>query len=127
MRRPALALLLAGAVLAGCGGPTDEERVRDTVTAFGQATAAKDYRRLCERLLAPQLIEGVNQIGLPCEVALRQSLAGVRDPRLVVGRVTVSGNRANAEVRSSAGGQAPARSTLRLVKVKGEWRIASLG
>ena len=52
MRRPALALLLAGAVLAGCGGPTDEERVRDTVTAFGQATAAKDYRRLCERLWA---------------------------------------------------------------------------
>ena len=52
---PALALFL----LAGCGdaGPTPEEQVRSTVTEFGRATVAKDYQALCDRILAPALVE----------------------------------------------------------------------
>ena len=45
--------------------------MRSTVTEFGRATAAKDYRALCDRILAPALIEEVESIGLPCERALR--------------------------------------------------------
>src|SRR5918999_4027250 len=76
---PALALLL----LVGCGeqGPTPEEQVRDTVTEFGRATAAKDYQALCDRILAPKLVEEVESIGLPCEVALRQGLRRGGGPR----------------------------------------------
>ena len=71
-----LATAVALLVLAGCGeqGPSPEQQVRDAVAEFGRATAAKDYRRLCDRLLAPSLIEEVESIGLPCEVALRQGL-----------------------------------------------------
>jgi hypothetical protein len=127
MRRSALALAVAGALLAGCGGPSDEDQVRQTVSAFGQATRARDYRRMCDDLLAPQLVDRVEQIGLPCEQALRQGLGNVRDPRLIVGQVTVNGSTATADVRSSATGQAPSRDTLRLQKLKGRWRIASLG
>ena len=53
--------------LAGCGdsGPTDEEQVRTTLTAFSKATAAKDYQALCDKLLAPSLIADLKKIGLP--------------------------------------------------------------
>jgi predicted small lipoprotein YifL len=122
---PALVLL----VLAGCGdaGPTPEEQVRTTVSEFGRATAAKDYRTLCDRLLAPHLVETVTEIGLPCEMALRRGLEKVHEPRLTIGRVQVDGDRATAEVRTSAAGEEPSKDTLRLEQVNGTWKIASLG
>jgi predicted small lipoprotein YifL len=126
VRVPAAALLL---VLAGCGeqGPTPEQQVRATVNAFGRATAEKDYRELCDRLLAPSLVDEVEAIGLPCESALARGLGDVKDPRLTIGSVRVNGDRASAEIRTAAAGQEPSRDTLRLVNVDGTWRIASLG
>ena len=128
MLRP-LVLLAAVAALAGCGsnGPSDEERVASTVTAFGRATAAKDYPALCKQILAPALISKVEEVGLPCEQAMRKALGTVRDPRLSIGQVTVRGDTATAEVRTSAAGQEPSRDTLQLQRVRGAWRIASLG
>jgi hypothetical protein len=122
---PALALL----ILAGCGeqGPTPEEQVRATVSEFGRATAAKDYAALCDRILAPSLVEEVESIGLPCERALRQGLGGVEDPRLTIGRVEVRDDQATAEVRTSAAGEEPSQDTLRLVNLDGAWKISSLG
>jgi hypothetical protein len=122
---PALVLL----VVAGCGeqGPTPEEQVRSTVTEFGRATAAKDYQTLCDRLLAPSLVEEVESIGLPCEVALRQGLGAVKEPRLTIGRVQVQEDKASAEIRTSAAGEEPSRDTLELVNLDGTWKISSLG
>jgi hypothetical protein len=119
-----MALLL----LAGCGdqGPTPEEQVRATVVEFGRATAAKDYNALCDRLLAPSLIEDVESIGLPCEVALQRAYEDLRDPRLSIGRVEVHGERASAQVRTSASGQEPSEDTLQLVNENGTWKISSL-
>jgi hypothetical protein len=121
----ALALLL----VVGCGdtGPTPEEQVRATVTEFGRATAAKDYDALCDHILAPELIEEAESIGLPCEVALQQALGDVEDPRLTIGRVEVRDERATARVQTAASGQDPSEDTLELVRVNGRWRIASLG
>ena len=60
VRRPFVALLAASGLLYGCGdGPSDTERVHDAVEAFGQASAAKDYQRLCDDLLAPELVEKI--------------------------------------------------------------------
>ena len=122
---PALLLL----VLVGCGdaGPTPEEQVRTTVSEFGRATAAKDYKTMCGRLLAPDLIEDVEQLGLPCERALKQGLDQVKDPRLTIGAVNIDGTDATAEVRTSAAGEEPSKDTLKLVNVNGTWKIASLG
>src|SRR3954467_243925 len=121
--------LLAGAALVGCGssGPTDEEQVRDTVDAFSKATAAKDYDKLCKQLLAPKLLEQVAQAGVPCEVALSKGLGEVKDPKVTVGQITVTGDSATADIRTSAAGEEPSRDTLKLSKAGGRWRIASLG
>ena len=129
MRRALVACALAGALLAGCGEsePTAEEKVRTTVTDFGRATEVKDYQALCDRILAPQLVDEVKQVGLPCEVALQEGLGDVRDPKLTIGEIKVTGERATAEVRTSAAGQTPSRDVLELVAVDGRWLISSLG
>ena len=129
MLRPVRYLAVALLLLAGCGeqGPTPEEQVRSTVAEFGRATAAKDYGALCDRILAPELIEEVESIGLPCERALRQGLQDVEDPRLTIGEISVREDEATAEIRSSAAGEAPSQDTLELVNLDGEWKISSLG
>jgi hypothetical protein len=128
VRRPLVALAAAALVLGGCGsGPSDEEQVRSAVLAFGRATAAKNYQRLCQNLLAPRLVEKVKAAGLPCETALQKGLGHVHDPKLTVGRITVDGDSATADVQTSARGQPPSRDTLKLTKVGARWRIASLG
>jgi hypothetical protein len=128
VRRPLVALLLAGAALCGCGGGlSDEQQVRQTVDAFSKATAAKDYDTMCKQLLAPALIEKVRSAGLPCEVALQKGLGDVKDPKLTIGQIAVKGDAATADVRTSAAGEAPSRDTLKLSRIGGRWRIASLG
>jgi hypothetical protein len=125
--RPLL-LVLAVCALAGCGddGPSDEEQIRSTLGEFQRATAAQDYGALCERILAQKLIDTVEQIGLPCEDALERGFEDVRDPQLSVGTITVNGDAATAQVRSSAAGQAPSEDAVELVRAGDGWRIASL-
>jgi hypothetical protein len=128
--RPALTAALAAfaLALAGCGaGPSEQEKVRQTLDDFGKATAAKDYQALCDHILAPKLIEKLKQVGLPCEVALQQSLGDVKDPRITIGKITLSDDLAKAEVRTSASGQQPSRDIVELVPVDDTWRISSLG
>ena len=124
--RPFVALLVCGLTVSACGGPSESERVHETVEAFGRATAAKDYQRLCDQLLAPELVEEVESAGLPCELALRRGLGDVESPTLTIGRIEVRGDRATAQVRSAAAGQEPSEDTLQLVRVGDSWRIASL-
>jgi hypothetical protein len=126
--RRAAAALAAALALAGCGdsGPTEEEQVRTTLTAFSRATAAKDYQALCDRLLAPSLIADLKKIGLPCEIALQQALDDVKQPRLIVGDVKVDGKKATAQVKTSAEGQAPSSDTVALERTDKGWRISSL-
>jgi hypothetical protein len=126
--RPVL-LVLAACLAAGCGesGPSDEQRVRATLAEFQRATEAGDYQALCDRVLAPELIDAVKQVGLPCELAVEKGFEDVEAPRLTVGTVQVREDRATAEVRSSAEGESPSEDTVELVRVGDGWRIASLG
>ena len=127
VRGPLIALILGAVGVCGCGGGlSDTEQVQATVDAFGRATAAKDYQRLCDDLLAPKLVSEVESAGLPCELALKQGLGDVSAPRLTIGTIRVKGDSATADVQSSAQGEEPSRDTLQLVRVDDSWRIASL-
>jgi len=131
MRRVVAAAALAAVLLGGCGDsePTTREQVRQTLDEFGRATAAKDYQVLCDRVFAPELVNKLTQVGLPCEVAMQQSFEDVENPRLTIGKITVAADekRATAEVRSSATGQTPSQDEVELVPVEAGWRVSSLG
>jgi hypothetical protein len=127
LRRLTLAVL-AVLALAGCGTrtPSDQEQIRSLLSTFARATESRDYQTLCDRVLAPKLLTGLQSIGLPCAVALRQSLGEVRNPRLVVGEIAVHGDAATAQVRTSADNQAPSSDVMQLSRVKGAWRVSAL-
>jgi hypothetical protein len=116
----------AAAALAGCGGESDPNQVRDVVTRFAQATAKKDYQQICDELISRRLAETVEQFGLPCELAFRRGLQDVRYPKLRIVRVQVKKDRAFVAVRTSASNQMPSKDTLELVREDGQWRIAAL-
>ena len=128
MRR-LLPLFAALLLLGACGedSPTDEQQVRETLQKFATSVEGRDYQVLCDEVFAPELLEGLQEIGLPCEIAMQKSLGRVKEPKLTVGEVTVDGNAASAEVRTSAQGQAPSTDTLELEKLSGDWRVSALG
>ena len=123
------AVLVAAVALAACGdrAATDEQQVRETLTEFNRAAAEHDYARICDELLAPELLDGLRRVELPCETAWRQGLRGVRNSSLSIRDVQVDGDRATARVRTSASGQEPAEVTMELVRTGDGWRIAALG
>ncbi len=126
LRRYLMLLALMSALgLAACGGD-DEADVRETLNEFADATAKKDYQRLCDDLLSPELIDQVRSVNLPCEVALRTGFEEVEQPRIEIRSVKIDGDTARAQVRSTARNQEPSVDVVELVKVDGEWRIASL-
>jgi len=129
LRREAT-LLVAVAVawgLGACGGGSDdEEQVRATLTKMQRATASRDYQTLCDDVFARRLVAKLRTVGLPCEVALQLGLRGVRQPTLVIQKVTVKGKAAEALVRSAARGQSLSQDVVRLVKEDGNWRVSTL-
>lgn len=115
-----------GAGVAGCGGSDQSAAVRATLARFVRATARQDYKTLCTQVLAPSLVQNVEQIGLPCEVALSRGFGSVSHPQLSVRSVKISGNRATASVHTTAANQAALDGTVTLVRLGRGWRVASL-
>jgi len=126
--RAALTIIIAGTALgfAGCGDPSDEERVRDAVSDFGEASAKKDYQRICDDLIAKGLAESVEAVGLPCEVAFKRGLDPVKEPKVEIKKIKINKTRALVNVRSTAKNQPPSDDTLELVLEGGDWRISAL-
>jgi hypothetical protein len=121
-----LAVLAVAAPLAACGRESEEERVRATLRSFADATARKDYQALCDELFSRKLVEEVRRT-VACELALKNSdLGAAKQPKLEVTRVRVDGERATADVKTSAANQPPSQDTVELVKEDGGWRIISL-
>jgi len=127
MRHGSLAILGLVMLLAGCGGgggSSDEDAVRSTLTGYAKAFATRDYQAICDRYLAPKLIDGVEQRGLPCEAAVRPAIKEAVKPVMAVRSVKVSGDTATAIVHSSAANQPPSDDTISLSRVHGTWYIA---
>jgi hypothetical protein len=127
-RRPVALLaaaVAAGSLAAGCG-KSDDDKVRDTLARFEQATAKQDFKALCDDVLSKQLVQRLQAVGLPCQLALQRGLGNVLQPSITVEQVKVRNDTALARITSTAVGQRPSHDTIRLVKQGDEWRIASL-
>ncbi len=94
---------------------------------FLNATARRDYQTLCGQVFAPSLLERLAAGGISCEQALQIALAGVRNPVLSVGRITIRGSNASAITLTGARGEEGSVDSIGLVKTASGWRVASLG
>jgi hypothetical protein len=120
-----LALVPAG-LLGGCG-KSDQDQVRDTLAEFEQATKDRDFKKLCDDVLAKQLVTRLQTIGLSCEQVLERSTANqVLQPSITVEKVKVRDKVALAQVQSTAVGEKASTDTIRLVKEGDDWRVSSL-
>jgi len=125
-------LVAASIVAAGCGGSdakSDDEQIRDTVSAYATAFADGDGKQVCQRLTARAQKEVVDQgkaLGgnsTTCEQTIKQltSIISAADKKALrnikVTKLTVNGD--TATLRAGAGNTA----TTRMRRVDGEWLV----
>jgi len=127
-RRQAWVLIavVAGGGLAGCGA-SERAQVQAKVEQFVRAAAGRDYKTICDQVLAPSLLARLAAGGIPCTEAMQVGLGRVRSPTLSIGRITVSGATASAITLTGARGQEASLQAIELVKTGSGWRITSLG
>lgn len=108
------------------GFDAEQQEVIETITAFGDATANKDYKALCNELLS----EEASNIGGDCEKTFSKTGEALSDFKLTIKSVNVNedGKTASAEVSVTSNvSPEPQVQTLSLVKEGGKWRIQILG
>jgi hypothetical protein len=111
--------------VGGCGQSTPDQ-VRDKVHQLVQATADRDYRVICEQVLAPSLVAHLVNNGIPCLRAMEVALGRVQRPVVSIGLVIVRGSTAWAITLTSAQGQRASLAAIKLRLTKEGWRITSL-
>ncbi len=134
MRRLLTGLALASAVAAGCGGDdggsSPEDEVRKAVRDYLTAVASGNHERACSTLTAEaqeELVEVVTAAfadpeRISCGDALQELSADVspEDKKLLlnprVGKVSIQGDRATAEVERLA-------QPTPLTRIKDDWRV----
>ena len=112
--------------LSGCGTSTSDQ-VKAKVQQFASAVAKRDSKTLCSDVFAPILLEHFAAVGLSCERAMSIYLSSVHDPTLLVGRVVVRGQTAEAQTLSGARHQVGSLDALELVNTSNGWRVSGLG
>lgn len=118
---------VAMVVLAIVSWSTDDrDRVRGSVEKFTAAIESRDYKTVCQDLLADDLLNKLEKLQIPCETFMREGIGNVKDPRLSIQNVVVVDDRARAAITTEALGQAPSSDVMSLEKQDGSWRISEL-
>jgi ketosteroid isomerase-like protein len=116
MRRIAI-VIAAGLALAGCQ-QSEQDRVRDAVTAYLHAYADGDAKAVCA-LLAPELREAFKE-GCEARIKKQSDALSEREREALhaqkVGSVSVAGDTARVRIEGS-------KSVGTLRKVDGRWLI----
>ena len=130
------ALVAAGAALAlavaGCGGADEPPPITGpakeaaaTIDAFERAARRRDFRTICNELLAAEARRQSG--GRHCPARLRRRARRLRQPRVEVLEIDVRGrDAASVRVRARAAGDPARVDTVELVREVGRFRIASL-
>ncbi len=131
--RLALAALLLGALLAGCGEAStasnsftgEAHAVASRVDEFQKHASEGSQSKLCSDDLASGLVVSLRKSGKGCTEVLKEQLKNVEDLTLAVQSVSVHDNHATATVKSTYDGK-PKSSTVTLVKEDGAWKISGV-
>ena len=116
--------------LAACGGGSDEDKAKRTVTQFFTALDKNDTAKLCEDLLTEEFIEQTtgatgDRAGEQCPRAFSRLQAS--DVELgKFGRVSVDGEEATVRAAIVRQGHSLPQ-VFRLKKEDGDWRLAGSG
>jgi hypothetical protein len=134
VRAPFAAIFVLVLVLSGCGGNGKPKPISgpakeaaSVVQALEKATARRDFRAICDRLLTAS--ERRQAGGSDCPRLMAQRAQGLQHPRIRIRGIEIARGNAAAlvSVQTTAVGQAPAGDVIRLVREGGRFRIASLG
>jgi outer membrane lipoprotein-sorting protein len=132
-----LALLVAlPLVLGACGQAAkdsasdfqgDQKAVAQTLEDLQSASRKQEGDKICAALLAPALVAQIKKAsGGDCGKGVKDALSDADSFELQVQKVTISGNKASAVVKSE-GGDKDRVDTLELVKDGAVWKVATLG
>ena len=103
---------------------TPKEAV-EVVESFRKALAARDFATICDELYTTEAREAAG--GDDCQSVLAQETAKLRDPEVKIVGLTVTRDGAAVNVQASVNDERPVADTIRLVRQKGRFRIASAG
>ena len=114
-----LSILVSAIVLVGCGGAgSSSETPEQVAKAFFAAYQNKDASTTWNMMSSNTQKSGKNEADW--EKYLNEALS---DPiKFTVGKVTVNGNKATAEVTATVSGQS-SPATVPLVKENGAWKV----
>jgi hypothetical protein len=132
----ALIAIAAAAALGGCAAATttssghfqgQAHAVAQTIDTLSSAASAHDTAKICNSVLASQLVAKLNQAPGGCQRAIGNQLddADNFDVTVVANGVLVSGQTATAQVKSTVSGHDHV-DKLTLVSQGGSWRISGL-
>ena len=133
MRRIAPAAAALALAISACGSAPqesasrfkgDEARVAELVDNLAAAGRVGDARKICNEILAPQLVTEIKSAGGDCVTEMDRAIEDASDYDLQVRSVKVNGDTATAQVRQGDTGDT---ATFSFVKENGGWRASALG
>jgi hypothetical protein len=135
MRRAFLAVPVIALLVSGCGAATktqeskfesspDQAQVAKVVDDLSAAGAARNAAKICNEILAKQLVDELKAAGGNCVDEMDRAIKDASDYDLQVTEVKVNGTTATATVRQGDDGKT---ATFTFVKEGNAWRASALG
>jgi hypothetical protein len=132
----ALLVLLAAVALSGCGvaSTKNNDSTKDftgaqkavAATVEDLQTAAKDHKgtTICADLITAELRDKISASN--CPKIVKDAIRDTDDVDLTVKSVTVTGDKAVAQVKEKTGDKASKTQTINFENAAGRWRISEL-
>ena len=134
MRRTALLAVPIALAVSACGAAParqdnkfkngDQAQIAKLVDDLANAGRRKDANKICNEILAKQLVDELKSAGGNCVDEMDRAIKDANDYDLQVDDVKVTGSTATARVRQ---GTSKRVTTFSFVKEKGGWRATALG